>query len=350
MLEGWINRKSKDIIGSTVDNLYNYQMLIIRLHKSSGIDDDNGTNNTIQNIYLGNRTKDDFSDIRFTDSNDILLSYFIKRIVYGVYADFVIKIPLILQSPEITKIYIYYNNPYATNISNGLSTFIKYDDFESYNIGSIDGQGDWSTRLIGGSLGFAEIRMLNDKKHLSFNSSSVDNTNNVQTTIMSPNTLSNNTRMYVKHLFRIQNNHFILGFCNYTLGSRGRPSDAYQCYFASDLVPPTGYMVRRISNSSTIMQTITDSQQLDIYYDLELSWYNGNIKAFRNNNLIGYFSDSTFSNLTHINLSAYSVPSVSYIDYIYIRQYIEPEPTWGTTGIEEGCSIPNCEFIISIAN
>ncbi len=347
MLYNWKLRKNKEIINNINSILYDYQMLILRLHKSSGTDNDSGSNNSIQNIYLGNNVRDDFGDVRFTDINDTLLPYYIKEISIGLYADFVIKIPEILGNPPVTTIYVYYDNPLATSISNGFDTFKKYDDFESYIIGSIDGQDDWSTRLIGGSLGFAEIRMLNNKKHLSFNSSDVDNPNNVQTTIMSPNNLSNKTRLYVRHMFKIQNNHFILGFCNFDIESRGRPGDAYECYFASDLIPPTGYMVRRLNNSSTIMQTISDSQELDKYYDLELSWYNGSIKAFRNNNMIGYFSDFNLNNLSYINFSAYSVPSVSYIDYIYIRQYVEPEPAWGITGVEEGCPVPTCNISIT---
>jgi hypothetical protein len=72
----------------------------------------------------------DFDDVRFADSDGVtLLSYWREKYTASASALFWIKIPSI---PIGSKtIYLYYNSPAAASASDGTSTFIFFDDFES---------------------------------------------------------------------------------------------------------------------------------------------------------------------------------------------------------------------------
>ena len=76
----------------------------------------------------------DFDDIRFTSSDGTtLLSYWLESKTDSSEANFWIKVPLITTD---TTIYLYYGNSSATSASDPDSTFIFFDDFESYSVGS----------------------------------------------------------------------------------------------------------------------------------------------------------------------------------------------------------------------
>jgi flagellin-like protein len=120
-LSGWNFRKSHVIDGSAANAGTEYQ---IRLIAHYGIGADNG-----ENVYLGNKAKTDFGDVRFVQSdNHILLSYWLESEVDGVTATFWVKIDgnLTVQSQTI---YVYYGNNQATLDSNGETTFVFFDDF-----------------------------------------------------------------------------------------------------------------------------------------------------------------------------------------------------------------------------
>ena len=130
-LEGWLRRKSVTIQGSSAGAVTDYCIKIV-VHYGSGTDSG-------EHVYLNGNCRVDFGDIRFTASDGItLLTYCIEEKVDGDYAVFWVKIPSIPTSPNTVTIYIYYDNPDATDISNGTGTFQFYDDFEDQDI------SDWT--------------------------------------------------------------------------------------------------------------------------------------------------------------------------------------------------------------
>jgi len=113
---GWNYRKSHTITGSTAGAQTNYQMNIT-VYNITGTDSGS-------NVYVGNKAKLNFGDIRFTDSSDNLLDYWIEE--FGTtYAKFWIEIPSIPASPGTVTIYMYYGNSGATNISSLEATATK---------------------------------------------------------------------------------------------------------------------------------------------------------------------------------------------------------------------------------
>ncbi|MFC2013406.1 DUF2341 domain-containing protein [Chloroflexota bacterium] len=81
----------------------------------------------------------DFDDLRFTDSDEVTeLNYWIEWKIDSVQAQVWVKVPYISAS-SIKTIYMYYGNPTAVSASNGINTFIIFDDFEDGDV------SDWYT-------------------------------------------------------------------------------------------------------------------------------------------------------------------------------------------------------------
>ncbi len=126
-LSGWGRRKSKVVSGSTAGAQTNFQMQLT-VYKSAGVD-------TNTEVYLGTNVRDDFGDVRFTDTDGTsLLDYWIESYTSGVSAVIWIEIDSIPISPGSNTIYIYYDNPAVTTTSNPTTTFLFFDDFDGSSI------------------------------------------------------------------------------------------------------------------------------------------------------------------------------------------------------------------------
>jgi len=87
-LEGWSYRKSHEINSSPAGAVTDYQMPI-KVHYGAGVDDG-------EDVYLNGKCRNDFGDIRFTDSDGVTeLSYWMEEKVDGDYAIFWVKVPSI---------------------------------------------------------------------------------------------------------------------------------------------------------------------------------------------------------------------------------------------------------------
>jgi len=77
---------------------------------------------------------DDFSDVRFVDSQGRVLDYWIEWISsLGGHAYFWVEILDDLSAADST-IYVYWGNPEATSKSNGEATFLFFDDFDGSSL------------------------------------------------------------------------------------------------------------------------------------------------------------------------------------------------------------------------
>lgn len=119
-LQSWTRRKIKFVNGTSAGVQPNYQ-LKISIHKGSGSDGPT-------DVFCGGNCRDDFGDIRFTDSDgSTLLYYWIESITTDIYgspmAGIFVNVPNLPLGPSGKNIYIYYNNPSATTTSNYTSVF-----------------------------------------------------------------------------------------------------------------------------------------------------------------------------------------------------------------------------------
>jgi PKD repeat protein len=137
---------------NTGTTLTNYQ-IGLRLSNRSGISTSStfgGSNGGIGVLYTDHTTKPDWSDIRFTDGSDNLLTYWVETGTQNATSAFVwVRIPSI-SSAGTTKVRFYYGNSGASSASNGFSTFNGYfDDFNNLNNWTVV-SGTWT--IINGSV------------------------------------------------------------------------------------------------------------------------------------------------------------------------------------------------------
>lgn len=119
-LAGFGYRKSHLIIGSASAGT-KYQMMITTYY---GAGSDSGNN-----VYLNSHSQTDFDDVRFTSSDKLTeLDYWRQIYTASTSAVFYIEVAADLSSNQ--TIYIYYGNSTVSTTSNGINTFLIYDDFE----------------------------------------------------------------------------------------------------------------------------------------------------------------------------------------------------------------------------
>lgn len=113
----WDYRKEINITENSGSNLENYAILL--------------------NITYDNNMSSDFSDLRFTDSADNELDYWIKSKSDNTYADVYVELNNVTNSTTET-FYMYYGNAGASSQSSSDDTVIFWDDFEDNDV------SDWT--------------------------------------------------------------------------------------------------------------------------------------------------------------------------------------------------------------
>lgn len=144
-LDGWAWRKSHTLF-SAIGAGTGYQVRIT-------VVDGAGTDSK-DTVYVNGKCQPDFGDVRFTDTADNLLNYWMETVSYGQSASFWVQISGDLTSQNQT-IYTYYGNLTVANgitTSSGSNTFPTFFvDFNSYDTGNLDGQDSWTFMAGGGT-------------------------------------------------------------------------------------------------------------------------------------------------------------------------------------------------------
>jgi hypothetical protein len=114
-LSGWTKRKKIAVAGSTAGAQTNYQVEVTVAYDSD--------------------MQADFDDIRFTKSDgSTALDFWLESKTNSVTADFWVEVDSIPASPSTVDIHMYYGNTSASSASNGVNTFLFFDDFKTNTI------------------------------------------------------------------------------------------------------------------------------------------------------------------------------------------------------------------------
>ena len=271
-------------------------------------------------VYLNNRCKPDYSDIRFTDSSYNLLSYWIEEINID-HAIIWIKLP------EITAqsiIYIIYGNKNAESLSDGESTFLFFDGFDDTSIN----ETKWNiSELGGGSLTLSNSELTITKP----------NTNTIISKIYTNEILSlNNTSIIVKAKpTDIDINNGIKIDNIYTRFQSINKFDVYLNKPGTGTVGSYTISTSPLNNYYIIEHKINTNHVIwDVQPNNVQNTYNLDFTINDSALLLGYFT-SGITSTSHFELV---------IDYIIQRRYSEIEPTHGDWG-EENVLNKNSLFI-----
>ena len=318
-LTEWQYRKSHEIIGSPTEAQTDYQVRVV-VHYGSGTDSG-------EDVYLNGKCKSDFGDIRFTDGGgETELPYWMEEKVDGDYAVFWVKVPSIPASPDTATIYIYYGNPSATTTSNGEATFLFFDDFEEGNLNKWvldEGDGDislYSTNPIEGAYSIKLHQPVNNYDHVFC----YENVERGDIAI----------HANVKMLSRVDAGLALLiarfdGNRYPATGTNRRPAHAYS---AGICVRDQKARIVKYANDEYVLEDVSFACSLNTIYDLEFRLFGSTLRLIINGEEIVNVNDSTYS-------SGYSglhiCESETIFDVVYIRKYVDPEPSHGVWGSEE---------------
>lgn len=304
-LSDWAYRKSKSINGTADGAQTNYQIKF-NVYKGSGTDSGD-------TVYLDGNCRDDFGDIRFTDSDgSTLLDYWIESSVSGTSAVIWVEIPTIAISPGTASLYIYYSNSDASDASNGTNTFYLYDHFTAASIDTGIWTESTSYAVLSGSI----------------------------CTFTPPVAPADN---------RITS---VTGFApGYAIRTRSQINTGSWAAFAGFHLVPYSSPYQRIfgyTDATNNWTTISDAATADIV----TNWTKGSytIKETRwddvNSNLSWYEDDvqktgspyTTGANIPNETLQVLlcrGAGVIQYIDWIILRKFTVNEPTQGSWGSEE---------------
>jgi len=239
--------------------------------------------------YSEGKMRQDFGDIRFTDSDgETLLDYHLAEKVDGVSATFVVKIPLVPDEGYV-NFYAYTGNPSATTTSDPESVYIFYDDFEN---GSIDSD-KWE------EMDNPSIVTDGTNKVLRLNESGVKSVPNFQM------------------CFKVQ---YRLKF--HQIGAYGPRLQAFVKYYNEDnyflfeIQRGGGVNNNRLERNGSTLTSNTDDWSSDAWYNLEIITTNNDFYAKTSTNQL-LASSSSFS---YGKILFYTYDgNIVYLDQIRVR-------------------------------
>ena len=307
-LSGWNRRKLMTITGST--NVQTDYQMKLTVHKSTGTD-------TSTDIYLGTNVNNDFSDLRFTSSDgSTVLNYWIESYTSGSVATVWIKIPSVPVGPCTTTIYLYYNNTLASIGSDGNNTFDFFDDFNGSSIDTNKWTISGTPSVSGSNLNINSAEGITSVNDLS-------STNVEVVTLMRVNSATYGTAVRETHIgIDININWYTtIGFIGYAYGGiygsyiRDATSETYGMWRSFTL--GTYYRVSGRYGAITTYGTIDGASYS---HPKVVSGSNKKI-SIKEDNWAGGSSDADF-------------------DWIFVRKYTSPEPTFLSIGTEEVLALP----------
>jgi len=312
-LSGWSYRKSH-VINPASGAGTKYQIMI-KAHYDSGIDSG-------EDVYLNTHSRTDFGDVRFTDDDGTTeLDYWMEEKVNGDYAIFWVEVNKDLSSQSQT-IYIYYGKPLATTTSNGAYTFLFFDDCEDLSRWVEDyssGTPIFEQTTIDG---YSGIRLQTNAHEERIYIKSTTTVPRAKAIVSRVKHISFNVDSYHRFRFHLVNS---TNYINY---------HDYESYFDR-------YQLRKmVGGSHTIVDTCSAAYPYG-WYTYEVYDDGTNIDVNRNttNILDGVISDAALDSDGYLYIMNYQYnewgTSELAIDRIFVRNYVDPEPTHESWGVEE---------------
>ncbi|MEM0458957.1 MAG: DUF2341 domain-containing protein, partial [Thermofilaceae archaeon] len=314
-LTGWLYRK-QHVINPASGAGSNYTVSIT---VNYGDGTDSGAD-----VYLGGKCRSDFGDIRFTASDGVTpLDYWMEKKVDGVYARFWVRIPNDLSSSPVT-IYIYYGNPDATYAGNGTRVFLFFDDFETGDLSR------WTGFLGNPSIVADEagnkVLQLRSGSSVVKNIGHSDACLHFKLRVLKVEYLSSTgTSSFHAHL-RSQDSNLANSY------------SAYIYYSYTYGTTPRIYIYRYTSSGSLLLAgTAAGSYAFNATYSNYFCASGSALRALLLNGPAVSATDSAFLSGSYIALrvSGVYVDDVYWVDDVFLRKYVEPEPAHGSWGPEE---------------
>lgn len=290
-----------EIIGSPVEDLYDYQVRVV-IRYGSGVSRDD-------TFYCNYRCRPDFGDVRFIlINNSMPLPYWAESIAYGDYAVFWIRVPYIPKYPGRVAILVTYgdqNRKYEGRIQD---VFIDADDFTTPTLHEY--------KLVG-----ARWELDASKGLLKSINNTIDGGCIVKLTQPLSRNVAIRARVYVNY------SDVGVGFLWYTQ----EPTSEHKLIgYIADYHPidVAWSSLRRYDGIywwHTLMSLPSPEQG---WHVIELRVTPTWISVYRNDKLDAKVEDTTYNVLHGIGIRQHANNSIA-VDWWVLRKYVEPEPEHG---------------------
>jgi hypothetical protein len=313
-LTGWTYRKSHTI-DSAAGAGVNYTLQIIVVN-ATGVDSGD-------TVYVYNKTKSDFSDVRFTASDGITqLYYWNEAVNIGVSATFWVKDTDNLTAAS-SAIYVYYGNSAASwdsTYCNIHDTFVFADDFESGSLSTY-----WT------SVGSAWTDQSTIKYAGNYAAEGMPNGVGVPQILDKSGLPSFAGARWMAEIQRDSTIGIV-----YFFDSRLGPSDQYLlCSYYGNFEYYDGDW-HELPVPTSMIDGTWYSVQLLLNYTTETYevWINGAYKG----TIAGVLGGSGLTDIRH-NVGPTADYGIGYVDNSIVARYVDPEPEQGAWGTEESASV-----------
>ena len=266
------------------------------------------------NLYLNlssqvsaGKIRSDLGDLRFNDSSGNALSYWIEDPTASA-AKIWVNVTSIPASPSTATIYMYYGNPSATSQSNGGNTFVFFDDFSGSSLDSTKwtlnrwyGSGSYSATVANG---YVEI----------YSGATTAAGIVAKTGVSFPFAVEGRYRIVAGS----ENWHAI------TQTSSGTDSDWVRVGYSATYF----YYQKKVSGTISTYQYFSRTLPTS-WTRISIIWTSSSAQYFENGAQVNTVTtqDRFTSGTNYLQLSTWDGGKSDY-DWIAIRNYVNPEPTY----------------------
>lgn len=309
-LTDWTSRKQVTL-SRTSGAVTNYQMKILVGESAGAVGED---------VDCGGKCLPTFNDIRFTTSDgETLLDYWIESIT-GTTPNQLATIWVEFNSigTTATPFYMYYDNPGATAVSNGVNTFIAFDNFEWGVDGDVIGTAIGDPTLNTWKTAATPTRISTDQAYDGTRSAKMNGSTDMKTLVSLTDNIAVAFRFWKNETAGVLYTHG-----NGTKGFQIRDRDDE----IVDYYSGTGYVIVAGSTPTTGMwhqfevANIVMGTSMDLWLD--------DVKIV-NDGAVNW-DYSTTTNWLFLSQAV----GITYIDDVRVRNYRATEPAWGAWGGEE---------------
>jgi len=314
----WNYRKSHDITGSTAGNQTNYVMSITVINSTGS---DSGAT-----IYMDNKARSDFGDVRFTWYNltsgeEQECDYWMEESYTGNNATFWVEIPEISNVTN-NKIYIYYGNSTVTTTSNGANTFVLFSD--NGVIGWTIDSRTWDTIDVGGDYGNVLRSPVPD-------SSSVGECHKDFSPTLNKFELKYDVYMRVEKYGTWVHDHRVVVQADTNNYAREYYLD--QAASGTTVVEPNASITGVEGGITEVYVNDVHSYSSQTWYTMTMRVDGSNFELLEDDETV--WSESWDQSISFSQVRLWSRRVRSYYDNFRLRKYVSPEPSHGSWGSEE---------------
>lgn len=320
-LLGYSYRKSH-VINQTSNTGTNYPVQITVINGSGA---DSG-----QNVYFDNRVlQSNFSDVAFTDLGGVTKFDYWQdsSLVYnGLNSTFYVEVSGNLSLAAQT-IYVYVGSASVASLSNGINTFLFFEDFNSLNNGDLNGQNGWT-----GSTGFdVEATTVKEgAKAVQF----ID----VGTGVAVSHSLSDIDSYKI----------FIQTYMRTTVVQKPSYQHAYYAYQGTTQISAVAIGTTSVFThlKPGAWETFDGTPLVNTWYKTKLAFPNASShKVWLNDVEQSLTTISNINNvttaITKLVLECSDSVATDYFDCVIVGKYVSPEPAHGAWGAEEETNAPS---------